>query len=136
MTSSLFRRRPRSDYDDAKAEADGVATQAGQGLIETESPALFATVDAGDLFGDPGDGLAWMKQNVKAMVGQLAGIRKAFDIPKRTAGPLCDCFKKIQTWINGPADVKDNFDKDVFSTKQPVSTSRAVAALTKLYCPP
>ena len=65
----------------ARAEVALLEQEAGRQLIDLECRAFFAAIDNGALFGYPGEGNAWMKANVRDMVGEVAGLRGRFNLP-------------------------------------------------------
>jgi hypothetical protein len=130
--------KARDDFVKAHMDAQAVEQAAGEEQIEDECRALFITVDNGDLFGYPGGGNAWMKENIKGMVGELSKIRRDFNLPWGSppgTGALCNCFKKIRDWVNGQPVIKKNFDADIFQEKpSKVTWSEAISRLTDKYC--
>lgn len=120
----------------ARAEILALETAAGRELITAECDAFFQTIDHGAAFGYPNTpaGVAWMKENVKGAIGEIAEIRNIFNLPLQGTQELCDCFRRLRTYVDSQPAIKANFDQDLARPRPPKTWSQLLHGLTRLYC--
>ncbi len=92
---------------------EAVRNGAGRDMLTAECEALFATIEAGDLLGFPGAGDAWMEENIKNMVNQLAGIMGHFELPMRETEEMCRCITRIRDWVQSNPTMRARFRASV-----------------------
>jgi hypothetical protein len=107
-------------------------------LIKTECEALFVTLQHADFIeGDPKKRLAWVLAGNKAMHGQLtkiffgSGLTDDSDVEKT----LCDCIKRMQSWVAANPDVKARMDKDQVDAGMTWSQYLAITRAARGGCP-
>ncbi len=134
-------RRQLRLYRQAELDIFELERTAGREMIETECRALFATIEQSDLFGYPGQvGLAWMKENISGMVGELANIRRMFNLAfgsPPVTGPLCTCSRRILAYVDDPAhnDIKANFQQQIIRPPpRRLTMYEMMNGLTRVYC--